>query len=599
MPRISNYALAYAGADFNQIASSGVDLMILEGRAMEADTGALTYAEVQALVAQGRWVASYVDVSVTDHTRPCWNAGWTTNGDDAGTLTGSAPSWLVNSELIEFDPAHAGPDGRVVDYRASAWRQIVVNQAVDMVTKGYNAVFLDDVGRYYGKAPAGATQEMWAREMIMLVEAVRSAVKAVNPDAIIVINGDPYHGFNADQVSSSGLWQARFLASFDVMLLENPEAGTLDFAEDYILPNRPVIVLRSFGPDDTADLWERGFIPYRSADYDYMDPYVGPQTEGADIIAGGDGPNIIEGLGGNDQLSGLNGADKLYGGAGNDTLDGGAGADKMYGGTGDDTYHVGTAADQVIEAANAGTDTVMTALAAYTLGANIENGTMKGTGHNSMTGNALNNVLRGNAGNNILDGGTGGADDFYGGAGNDTYYLNSTTDRVFELAGQGYDVVYVNNNFSIGTQEIEEVILTGTLARNLTGGAGANTLRGNSANNVLNGGGGADVLTGGGGADRFTFSAAGDTAYNAYDWITDLQAADIIDLSGIDANTTVAGDQAFVKVSAFTGVAGQVRLVYSSASGDTYVQGDTNGDGVGDFRIRLTGDHRAWDNFVL
>ncbi len=54
-----------------------------------------------------------------------------------------------------------------------------------------------------------------------------------------------------------------------------------------------------------------------------------------------------------------------------------------------------------------------------------------------------------------------------------------------------------------------------------------------------------------------------------------------------------------MKVASFTGVAGQKRLVYSSASGDTYVQGDVNGDAVADFRIRLSGDQRDYDNFAL
>ena len=96
----------------------------------------------------------------------------------------------------------------------------------------------------------------------------------------------------------------------------------------------------------------------------------------------------------------------LTGGLGNDTLDGGLGADTMVGGTGNDTYIVNVAGDVVTEALNEGTDTVRSSIA-YTLGANVENLTLTGSGNIAGTGNELANVIAGNSGNNLLDGGTG------------------------------------------------------------------------------------------------------------------------------------------------------------------------------------------------
>jgi len=46
---------------------------------------------------------------------------------------------------------------------------------------------------------------------------------------------------------------------------------------------------------------------------------------------------------------------------------------------------------------------------------------------------------------------------------------------------------------------------------------------------------------------------------------------------------------AFVGTAAFDGHAGELR--YEEISGNTYLYGDTNGDGAADFMIRLDGLH--------
>jgi serralysin len=60
---------------------------------------------------------------------------------------------------------------------------------------------------------------------------------------------------------------------------------------------------------------------------------------------------------------------------------------------------------------------------------------------------------------------------------------------------------------------------------------------------------------------------------------------DDIWLNAIDANTKVAGNQAFTFIgsAAFTGVAGQLR--YQTVGSDTHIQGDTNGDRRADITI--------------
>jgi serralysin len=121
----------------------------------------------------------------------------------------------------------------------------------------------------------------------------------------------------------------------------------------------------------------------------------------------------------------------------------------------------------------------------------------------------------------------------------------------------------------------------------IDGGAGNDVIVGSAGNDTIWGGAGQDTLTGGGGDDTFYFQAIGHTSKAAPDLITDFGAGDRIDLSAIDANTLVAGDQefSFVGTAAFTKVAGELR--YEIVSGQTLIQGDVNGDGKHDFQIVL------------
>ena len=105
--------------------------------------------------------------------------------------------------------------------------------------------------------------------------------------------------------------------------------------------------------------------------------------------------NVMTGNSGNNRLNGLAGNDTLSGGAGNDLLEGGLGNDVMKGGTGNDTYIVDSLADKVLENAKEGRDQVVTTLAAYTLGANIEDLDFgKAAGPVVGTGNSLANSDR-------------------------------------------------------------------------------------------------------------------------------------------------------------------------------------------------------------
>ncbi len=122
----------------------------------------------------------------------------------------------------------------------------------------------------------------------------------------------------------------------------------------------------------------------------------------------------------------------------NNILIGNSAVNTLTGGAGHDTYIVGVG-DTVVEASNAGTDTVQSAVT-WSLGANVENLVLVGSAAVNGTGNTLANVLTGNAGNNVLVGGDGN-DTMAGGQGNDV--LNGGTGNdVFQFArGDGQDTV--------------------------------------------------------------------------------------------------------------------------------------------------------------
>ena len=200
----------------------------------------------------------------------------------------------------------------------------------------------------------------------------------------------------------------------------------------------------------------------------------------------------------------------LIGNDGNNLLNGHNGADTMRGGLGDDSYVVDNAADVVIESSQAGTDTVQSYLN-YTLGENLENLTLIGSGAINGTGNALANTITGNAAANILDGGA-GDDIMMGGAGDDSYYVDNSGDQVIERsASGGNDTVYSSISYTIASKiYVENITLLGNANIDATGNSAVNLLTGNTGNNILDGGKGADTMAGGLGDDTYYVDDPGD-----------------------------------------------------------------------------------------
>ena len=151
-----------------------------------------------------------------------------------------------------------------------------------------------------------------------------------------------------------------------------------------------------------------------------------------------------------------------------------------------------------------------------------------------------------------------------------------------------------HRNVSIAYNTVIENANGGSARDYLVGNDVANVLKGNDGNDVLNGLGGNDTLWGGAGNDEFRFS---DNPGN--DLLGDfLSGTDKIHLVDMDANTGLAGNQAFTFVgdAAFSGVAGELRS-YTSG-GSNWVAGDVNGDGVGDFTINTGASLAVVTDFI-
>jgi Ca2+-binding RTX toxin-like protein len=305
----------------------------------------------------------------------------------------------------------------------------------------------------------------------------------------------------------------------------------------------------------------------------------------ADNLSGNADNNGLDGGGGNDILNGGLGADGLSGGYGNDILNGGLGADTMYGAEGNDYYYVDNIGDVVGEyntdPVTGGIDRVYSYIN-YTLTANVEILFLTVNSANTNgTGNDLNNQIYGNAGNNILDGGL-GADVLAGGLGNDTYVLGADLSDTISDTG-GIDTVTSTVTRSLTSfATIDNLTLLGAAAINGSGNNGNNVIIGNAASNTLAGGLGNDRLTGGLGADYFRFNTP--TGATNLDTITDFSVVDdTIQLAAsiftaLGPVGALAANQFHIGTSATTSTQ---HIIYDSATGGLYYDGNGNGVGVG------------------
>lgn len=173
-----------------------------------------------------------------------------------------------------------------------------------------------------------------------------------------------------------------------------------------------------------------------------------------------------------------------------------------------------------------------------------------------------------------------------------------------EKAADGVPVVRCLTGFVRKGDAADDKLTGGTGHDFLDGGGGNDVLIGydgddrlvgGDGNDHFIGGGGEDHLTGGAGNDRFVFQSINDSPFGAGDIIFDMQSGtisddDFLDFSGIDANTAVEDDQAFLWSAAGPAANSMWMASYTDnpdGSRTFVLRGDVDGDASPDFEVTI------------
>ena len=219
-------------------------------------------------------------------------------------------------------------------------------------------------------------------------------------------------------------------------------------------------------------------------------------------------------------------------------------------------------------------------------------------------------LIVGEQGNNASGSYTLAASMGYASNGNDTVFGTGYDDAINGMDGADNLQGGGGNDRLFGALG-NDLMLGGTGNDYLSGGSGADVLRGGSGADRLAGGAGGDRLIGGTGADVFDFDLPSDSAGSGVDAIVagdgaiafegvGVTGGDILDVSTIDANVNLAGNQAFTWSS--SKAAGTCYLAESS--GSTIFYAHTNNDRIADLAIvigdgAITASQYTGNEFLL
>ena len=220
------------------------------------------------------------------------------------------------------------------------------------------------------------------------------------------------------------------------------------------------------------------------------------------------------------------------------------------------------------------------------------NDTLTGTGGvDDLNGLAGNDLILGLGGKDTLDGAL-GSDFLEGGAGNDRLKGGTGIDIAGYRDSDMAVTVDLRGDAAGDTDTAKRGGETDTLT-GIEGGVGRggnDRFFGDGADNWFQGGGGSDIFTGGAGRDLYDLNRIDASPVGSgRDRITDFaHLGDKIDLAGIDANTTLAGNQALRWVDT-AALSGPGEVGYFTSGGNTIIRMSTDADAASESEIQLTG----------
>src|SRR5262245_37410774 len=328
----------------------------------------------------------------------------------------------------------------------------------------------------------------------------------------------------------------------------------------------------------------------------YNDDFVAAGT--AATVSGGDGWDDLVGGSGDDILSGDGGLDFLFGGDGNDTLNGGDDADYLVGrdsadvldgGNDSDVLDGGAGADSLAGGEGIDTASYLDAEAGVSIDLTKTSSTWTGDAKDdaftSIEWISLSNF----------------ADTFRGDANANVVFALDENDQIFGLEGDDWLYAGHGNDDIFGDSGDDF----------LTGDRGNDRMFGGTERDTLEGGLGGDFLVGNQGADTFRYTALAQSQNVMIDGVSQLdqiadfaQGQDKIDLSHIDANGTLAGNQAFVFIADpahYTGDwTGAVWQTTNPQNGIATINVSVDGDADAEMQIDMSHPYQFTANdFIL
>lgn len=204
-----------------------------------------------------------------------------------------------------------------------------------------------------------------------------------------------------------------------------------------------------------------------------------------------------------------------------------------------------------------------------------------------------------------------------------TLKATGTTQEI--LGGNGVDVINAASIFTSSDPSKTYIIAAGNGADTVNGSSrneiiwgdssgntstadnGADTLNGGGGNDAIHGGNGADIISGDLGADtlwgdrggdvfRYKFNSDSSATAGLFDpgtgdWIMDYRASegDKLDFSALHGNGQITGPGAPDELQWSGTTPSAYGIWYTQSGGNSFVYADTNGDGVADIGIKVSG----------